>query len=1193
MMLIDFILNTKTPTNSDDSISGASTGVSVVSGPGKTVLGDFPKALDFGANGKISAVVPPDQVRTDRFCIRLVFKIDVAVKRRMNLAESNCLPFSMYLAPASEGATSDFQLQVMVNPTAAGWSGATTDFFVEMQSGLWYTADLVFDNDTVGLFIDGKIVSLRAFPQGAIQKMAGNKLFLGTWTDGVRDHFDGKMAAFEWYSGEIPLELEAQLDERRSHPEWFLTYKHEQIKKNLNFGKRLGKYLYHTPSRAYHQNFETGLIMFAPEIGTAFEMHGVILGCYRNLGSKQARLGYLISDEGNAGKPGSRKNIFKKGGIYWSAQTGAVPVTGQIYLDYENLGEAKNFGLPISPATDVPGGTMQAFQTATLFHKNGQPAAFEVHGAILTKFLALGGVAKWGFPVSNECDVKKGNVVLGKSGEFEQCTIYWSAATGAHEIHGDIREKYGDLGGPLSELGFPTSDETEIAGVAGPGQYNTFPKGSILWFGNRNSMFVCTSFKIFLGTINTSEEEGPFAGENDLTIKVKLENNGHLLHSKDYSTGDKNSISINEELLPLINPNSPDCKIDMEIRITERDDWTSGNDYIGTFSKTLSMANAWGLRDNSSGLFESGKVEGIKNFTWSVKRKVDISTLTDVQKWWGVDNPGTPSLSYQKYALAFRDVDSETEWWDIEDWLEKAFYELFIESLSAKGNCFGMSLEGIYAWKNRSRMAMPLDQYKKWAELETDFNVKHQYQVGADAIWWFVGQYLSGNTHDPVDVFNETQRAFLRGDHPVVCIAQNWDFSGSPHALMPFAWDKSAKPWKLSIYDPNYPGKIKTIEVNPDANEFKYQPKTDKIYKGGAWSGGRFYYMPYCVLDERPRTPIWEAILLLLGGAVVILGSDAETTGLTDEQGNDLNVFGNQATQRLKNRQSLDRHFVPFRGFNAGRDGSLASDMFLKFGERSSAEPVVFGGAAPLEVFAPKALTLNDLSGDDKLKKQFDGLLNNPKIFNALKDRSLVYALNDKKFMNGLDATAAAQLRDLLKAGPATDNFLHRIRGLKNGQFRYVGKNPMSAFGLQSGIQTGEESTVKISDFGTSNNVVSLTTHKDKTVRLDVSNKLGAGQDYIKISIDKIPADSGKELNFNLRPGLGGLDLLTTGKRIDAGVVVETKIDGKLRKQNFGVSIEGGLRLHPSTALSDNELRVGKIETLFGQMTGSLQVKGQ
>ncbi len=84
-----------------------------------------------------------------------------------------------------------------------------------------------------------------------------------------------------------------------------------------------------------------------------------------------------------------------------------------------------------------------------------------------------------------------GDVVAAGSGymqSFEGCDIYYSSSTGAHEVHGDIRVKYNDLGGASGELGLPTTDETGTPD--GIGRYNHFVGGSIYWTPHTGPMMV-------------------------------------------------------------------------------------------------------------------------------------------------------------------------------------------------------------------------------------------------------------------------------------------------------------------------------------------------------------------------------------------------------------------------------------------------------------------------------------------------------------------------------------------------------------------------------------------------------------------------------------------------------------------------------------------------------------------------------
>lgn len=1219
MKLIEYILEATSVANPDGKMPAQVTNCVVVPGPGNISAGTFNNALDLGTNGKLITTLSPAKVTTSKFCIRIIFKIDQPVTARQNLAESDCLPFSIFLDQAT--APNDFKVAVSLAPKAHGWAGTTSANFRDLKLGTWYTADLAYDNDTVALFIDGVIVSVHAFPNGNIQKFTGKQLFIGTWVDGNRNHFNGKIAAVQWYDDEIPEALEAQLDERRSHPEWFLTYKEEQIKNSLNLGSPQGKYVYDGSATAYIQWFSAGLIMYNDSNGIAFEMHGLIFQYYKASNVK-AELGYLVSNEGGTTKHGGRKNIFSKGGIYWSPQTSAVPVTGQIYLEYEQLGESAVLGWPVSAAANIAGGKEQVFQGARMYFKTNSAKAFEVHGAILNKFVATGGVNTWGYPVCNESDVRNGAVLKGKFSEFERCTIYWSGATGAFEIHGDIRVKYKSLNGPNGQLGFPTSDEGNIPGAPGAAKFNTFQNGSILWFGGINDMYVCMAFKIWLGRVDSKESEGAFMGQNDLYMKATLKDNGALIHSQRIpNSGDSNGHNVynfNAFIGNTITPNAASRSILFTVDVWESDGgapFGGGDDHLGTYNKTLNMANAWGMRENN-GVFNSGKFQMINSITWSVKPQVNENLLTQTQKWWGVKNQGTPTITYNQYAAAFRDVDSDTEWWDLTDWLEKAFYELVAKGIAGGGNCFGMSLEAIYAYKHRSLFSLPLDRFKDWNTVKNEFNIKQQYQVGASAIWWFVGQFVTGNTHDPVDVFNSTRSEHSRGCDPVICISQNFDFGGKPHCVLPVAWNSSVVPWRISILDPNFPNEVRTLFVDPNKNEFTYDGGNK--YKGGEWSGGRFHYMPYSVTNDRPRTPIWDAILLILAGTVIILGEDTATVSLVDENGNDLDAFGQDSIKRLQQNKSLENKFVSIKGFDAklvkqvtevstgkkgvdilgsaailqqaAKKGLLPSELYMR------TEPVnnrfhLNPGIRERAVLAN--LTMTEVIKDKGIAGPLSTLKNNEAVFNIFKDRSIIHLANDPSVKEKVGAAIASNIGQIAGLANITRNFKHQLKGSNDGKFVYALKNKLNEFMIQSTIKKNEISQVETKDLGTISSVVKMIHNSNKTVKLEINSKMGVGDDKMNITIDKIPAAAGKEMMLNIKPGLAGLDILTTAEKINATVSIKGNMSGKPFLQNYGVDIEGGIRIRPSTVISNSELKVGSIENLFGPLRNGRVIKAK
>jgi hypothetical protein len=99
------------------------------------------------------------------------------------------------------------------------------------------------------------------------------------------------------------------------------------------------------------------------------------------------------------------------------------------------------------------------------------------HSGIGDRYLALGGPnGLLGNPVTAELPTPD---LTGAFTHYEHGSIYWSRATGAHEVHGAIRDLWASLGWERSVLGFPTTDELTTPDRLG--RYNHFQGGSIYW----------------------------------------------------------------------------------------------------------------------------------------------------------------------------------------------------------------------------------------------------------------------------------------------------------------------------------------------------------------------------------------------------------------------------------------------------------------------------------------------------------------------------------------------------------------------------------------------------------------------------------------------------------------------------------------------------------------------------------------
>lgn len=911
-VIINYSIDSLSPIDNVNGIQLPFSASSLDDGPGENFIGRLPSSVNLGLAGRAEARIQQLDLNYQNFYIRTVIQANEYVATRQNILESDILPFSIYL---QGGSNNKLCVEASVSSTTYGWRNCTTKGLKELNPGQWYTVDLVYNSNLLVVLIDDEVINIRAFPNGMLRQGIGQSLYVGTWTDQMHYHFNGKIAAIQIHNS-IPETILNKIEPFRTSPMWFISYKESGLSRIVNLGSSTSNIYNDMPSGCFRQDYQYGAIMYHESMGAAFEIHGEIYNFYKNYGARSS-LGFLVSDEGNAGR-GGRKSLFSKGGIYWSSSTGSHPVMGNLYLSYENLDAINVIGFPLGQASQVSSGLEQLFQAGRMYYKSGSVSAHEVHGDILRKFLSSGGLQRWGFPITNEVDLKNSaNQVIGKVSHFEQCSVFWSSTTGAFEVHGDILKKYLELGGPVSELGFPTSDETRISNISGAGQYNTFQKGGICWYGSYEDMMIVNPFAIFLKRINSMEDEGAGMGENDIFFNISLQEGGRIIYTARYPSsgdyGDHNIIDVNLELPLVISPKlGEDVKINIDV--WDRDT-TSSDDHLGTYELILNAANGWGMRENH-GLYNSGRFSLINNIELSVKPKVNISALSESQRFWSVLNKGADIISYDKYASAFKNIDSEPEWWDILDNIEKIFYHAAVKDLAAGGNCFGMVLEAIYARKSMSQFSLPINRYTPFSFVESEINIKHCYQLGSESIFWFLSQFASGNTHNPKRVFQESQNSFARGDTPLLCVAENADFSGACHCILPIHWDTTKTPWEILILDPNNGGNITTAYIDPERNTFLYHPTGGHRYAGGQWSGGRIYYTPFSVLCHRPRLPVWDALLLLFGGAIILVGSDAKTTSITDLSNLDIDSRSERAINKLQQTGRADGFFTYYRSLD-------------------------------------------------------------------------------------------------------------------------------------------------------------------------------------------------------------------------------------------------------------------------------------
>ena len=206
------------------------------------------------------------------------------------------------------------------------------------------------------------------------------------------------------------------------------------------------------------QDFRGGTAFWSPNTG-AHALYGAILAKYNALGGAAGWLGFPTTGELQAPDGQGRFVHFENGSVYWTANTGAYAIPGDMFKAWGANGyETGDLKYPVAEANKVGDGYVQKFQGGYLT-RNPDGKHYIVHGAIGEKYGEIGtATSELGYPKSNEIAIKGGFFQ-----EFEHGNIYWSAATGAHTIlKGDIFNEWGKRGYEQGELGWPVKDMAKI-----------------------------------------------------------------------------------------------------------------------------------------------------------------------------------------------------------------------------------------------------------------------------------------------------------------------------------------------------------------------------------------------------------------------------------------------------------------------------------------------------------------------------------------------------------------------------------------------------------------------------------------------------------------------------------------------------------------------------------------------------------
>ncbi|WP_442932927.1 LGFP repeat-containing protein [Mycobacterium kyogaense] len=260
----------------------------------------------------------------------------------------------------------------------------------------------------------------------------------------------------------------------------------------------------------FAQNFASGKVFFTPATGAHF-MQGAILEKYESLGGPaDGDLGFPTIDEGPGRAPNSVNSTFSASDnpvIFWTPDTGAHVVRGPINAAWDRLGGSSGtLGVPSEDETYDGAVVTQKFTGGQISY-DGRTKKFTTAPADLAGQLAdlsvpddpvaainaarrAAGGPLGPLGASDGEPYKIGSDGLGQN--FVNGKIFYSPATGANVVTGQVLEKYESVGGPEGDLGFPVTGEVD-GGVAPASRMSSFAaadKPVIFWTPDYGAVIV-------------------------------------------------------------------------------------------------------------------------------------------------------------------------------------------------------------------------------------------------------------------------------------------------------------------------------------------------------------------------------------------------------------------------------------------------------------------------------------------------------------------------------------------------------------------------------------------------------------------------------------------------------------------------------------------------------------------------------
>ena len=588
------------------------------------------------------------------------------------------------------------------------------------------------------------------------------------------------------------------------------------------------------------QPYEFGAAYWSPSTG-AVTVEGPVWERYAQMGTHASVLGRPLTDtqQGTAryatrtrdalatrGGDQSLMTRFEHGVIAWAEHTGAHEVVGRVAAHWLVLGgPASVVGLPTGPPTETARGYRHGFEFGEVFERYDGTVA-EVHGGILERYDKLG---LWdgplGAPMTDETKVlaDDGTDTGIRTNRFEHGAIYWTAASGAHELLDPWHAAYLEAGGAAGPLGLATSP-VRSAGTLGV-EYVEFEHGLMVRTPTMAPRLVDTVEVVLTEATAPSIDDGieiDWDGISadrtaELMVWMSVLRNGEPVEGFDRKRFPDSGHASKHIDMHNVRVQVP---VDATTTITvigAAEDWdTWDDDALGGILRNYGIDTLWGELPAGGAYSETGSGgDGDVIYKYAIGLPAGpISPIFREHRWWQFTNGGTDDVSYPEYAQAFEDVEAHGSWWDtVTNPLDHLFYELAIRNVAEDGNCYGMSSLALRTIMDETQYRLPLTRYgpvqTKVSDgafpdaIRTELNIHHCQQLDSAVL----GSILSRISLGPILNLRIELTGIgdgSTGDLAVISMVSILE--GKGHAVLAYGYEpRPGFPDSILVADPNVP----------------------------------------------------------------------------------------------------------------------------------------------------------------------------------------------------------------------------------------------------------------------------------------------------------------------------------------------------------------------------------------------------